>query len=356
MGRQSLVEQQAMRAMILAGSKGSEIQPLTSNLPKPIVPLGNIPFIFYQLDVLKKAGLKDIVLLLSYQPRKIQEILGDGSNYGLVIHYVTEPEPLGTAGAIKNAAALFDQTVLILNGDILTAVDLQEILDQHRQNKVPLTLVEGSSATPERCGMILANGQGMVTGFIEKPRGDELKEGHANVGIYIMEREVLDHIPDSTHYTLERELMPQLIRTGLHISAHHTDAYWCHIGDPYSYHQANLDVLSGRVPLPNFFGLYTKKPMTLPPGCRVDEKSFIHESCMIKEGVVIENSVIGEKCRLEERVLVRNSVILSGTRLKKGAQLHSCVVGKNCLLGESVAIRKGGMLGDKSLIADFSRI
>ncbi len=345
-----------MRAMILAGSKGSEIQPLTANLPKPIVPLGNIPFIFYQLDVLKKAGLKDIVLLLSYQPRKIQEILGDGSNFGLVIHYVTEPEPLGTAGALKNAAAFFDQTVLVLNGDILSAVDLQRVLEKHRQKKVPLTLVEGSSPKPERCGQILTNRQGFVTAFIEKPRGDELQEGHANVGIYVMEKEVLDHVPEHTHYTLERELIPRIVAAGLPIFAEHTNDYWCHIGDPCSYLQANFDVLAGRIPMPKFYGLFTRKPVQLPADSRVDEKSFIHESCIIKEGVVIENSVIGEKCRIEERVSIKDSVILSGTRLKSGAQLQSCVVGKNCLLGESVAIRKGAMLGDKSHIADFSRM
>jgi NDP-sugar pyrophosphorylase family protein len=345
-----------MKAMILAGSKGSEIQPLTANLPKPIVPLGNIPFIFYQLDVLKKAGLKDIVLLLSYQPRKIQEILGDGSNFGLVIHYVTEPEPLGTAGALKNAAAFFDQTVLVLNGDILSAVDLQRVLEKHRQKKVPMTLVEGSSPKPERCGQILTNRQGFVSAFIEKPRGDELQEGHVNVGIYVMEKEVLDHIPEQTHYTLERELIPRIVDAGLPIYAEHTNAYWCHVGDPCSYLQANFDVLAGRIPMPKFYGLFTRKPVPLPPDCRVDEKSFIHESCIIKEGVIVENSVIGEKCRIEERVSVKDSVILSGTRLKSGAQLQSCVVGKNCLLGESVAIRKGAMLGDKSHIADFSRM
>lgn len=345
-----------MKALILAGGKGSELLPMTANTPKPIVPVGNIPFIFYQLDRLKKAGIKEVILSLSYQPRHIQELLGDGSNFGLVIHYTVEAVPQGTAGALRTAAPLITGPTLVMNGDILTGVDLSRVIEHHRERRALVTLVEGRSTRPERLGVILKNRTGRVTGFIEKPRDHELQDDWVNMGVYVMEREILDAIPAGTYYTLERELFPGLIGQGAKIIAQKTDEYWCHIDNPCCYLQANFDVLSGRVPLPKFFGLFEPRPFSLPASSRMDAKSFVHESCVIKENVVIENAVIGEKCRIEEGVQIRDSVIMSGSRLKSGAYLRYSMVGRNCVLGEAVTIGKGAFLGDKTTVADFSRI
>ncbi len=344
-----------MKALILAGGKGLELLPLTFNLPKPMVSVGNIPFVFYQLDILKKAGIQEVILSLSYQPRKIKELLGDGSNYGIVIRYTNEPVPLGTAGAVKNAAHLVDKTLVVINGDILTSIDLKRVIDRHIQKKVPATLVLGDSPHPERYGMIMHDRHRMVTGFVEKPRDHDMIDHHVNVGIYVFEKEILDFIPAGTFYTMERDLFPGLISSGVGIYACKTAEYWHHVDDARSYLKANSDVLAGRIALPRFYGLYEKQAPKIPPTSRIDDRSFIDDSCLIKPGVDIENSVIGKNCRIEERVQIRNSVILPGTRLKRGARLTNCVVGKNCVLGESVCITNGAVLGDKSFIPDYSK-
>lgn len=345
-----------MKALILAGGKGLELLPMTTHLPKPVVMVGNIPFVFYQLDILKKAGIKEAILSLSYQPRKIMDLLGDGSNLGMVIRYTTESVPLGTAGAVKNAAHLIDQTLVVLNGDILTAIDLKKVIEKHYQKKALLTMVYGKSPQPERFGMILHDRQRKVISFIEKPRDHELLDDHVNVGAYIFEREILDSIPPQQYYTMERELFPSMIARGASIYAYKTNEYWLDIGDPGSYLQANYDVISGRIQLPGFYGLFQRKAIRQSPSARLDDKSLIDESCLLKAGVSIENSVVGQNCRLEERVHIKDSVILAGTRVKKGADIRNSVIGKSCVIGEYVSIQRGSYLGDKSYIADYSRL
>jgi len=344
-----------MKALILAGGKGETLLPVTTNNPKLLVPIGNIPFIFYQLNILKKAGIKEVIISLTYQPRKIKELLGDGANYGLVIRYTNEPDPLGTAGAVKNAEHMIDKTLVVLNGDILTSINLRKVIERHFQKKAMATLVSASTSDPEQYGVIRQNRRHMVTRFTEKPSDAENQKGQVNVGIYVFEKSVLNYIPERSYYTIENDLFPGLIANDASIYSYNTREYWLHLQDPGRYLQANFDVLSGRVPLPKFFGLFERTPLNLHPSCRVDDRSFVDESCLIKKGAVIENSVVGGKCRIEQNVRIKDSVLMPGTRLKEKALLRHCVAGKNCVIGRSVHIVQGAILGDKSIIPDFSR-
>lgn len=343
-----------MKALILAGSKGVELLPLTANVPKPVVHVGNIPFIFYQLDSLKRAGVKEVVLSLSYLPRRIKDILGDGANYGMVIRYAVETVPLGTAGALRNAADMLEQKVIVMNGDILTSLDLGKVIREHQHKHAQVTLVTGRAANPSHFGVVNLDARGTVTDFTEKPRDRMLPRDQVNVGIYVFNASVLSRIPADTHYTLERDLFPRLIETGVPIHAFCTNDYWTDIGDPAGYLQANLDVIAGKVALPKFFGLYEKQPVTAPANSRIDDKSLIDPSCMIKPGVDIENSVIGPNCRIEDGVMIRDSVLLQGTRVKAGASLRYCIVGKHCVVGEGVSVTRGAVFGDKSTVTDYS--
>lgn len=343
-----------MKALILAGGKGTELLPLTFHVPKPLVSVGNIPFLFYQLEALKQAGIHEVIFSLSYLPRKIQDLLGDGSNFGMVIRYSIEPVPLGTAGAIHNALNMLDQTTLVLNGDVLSSIDLKAVLDHHINRGSAVTLVTGLSSQPQRYGFVQHDSRQVVTGFVEKPRDQGPVADHVNVGFYVFERSILERIPPNIYYTLERELFPRLIAEGVPVHVYRSHEYWHDIGDSADYLQANFDVLNGRVPLPRFYGLFEKQSVTLPPGAHVDERSFIDSSAILKAGVEVENSIIGKNCRLEEMVRVKDSVILPGTRIKRGAVLHYCVLGLHCVVGESVALR-GAVFGDKTTISDCSK-
>lgn len=345
-----------MRAIILAGGKGSQLLPFTSNLPKPVLDVGNIPLVCYQLAILKNAGIKEVVLCLAYQPRKIKDFLGDGAAFGMLIRYTIEPFPMGTAGAFRNASAFLDQTVLVLNGDILTSIDLSKVIEKHQQKRSMVTMVYGSSPQPQRFGLILHNRQNYVTGFIEKPQEWQLLEDHANVGVYIFEKEILDYIPPDIYYTMERELFPDLVAKGINIYAYKSQDYWIDIGDPRSFLQANFDVMAGKVDLPDFFGLFKKESHRYSSSIQIDDRSLVDPSCLIKPGVMIENSVIGCKCRIEEKSFIKDSVIMPGTTIQKNAHIRYSVLGKNCVIGTNVQIKNGVFLGDKTSISDYSHI
>ncbi len=343
-----------MKAVILAGSKGEELLPLTDNTPKPVVHVANIPFIFYQLDRLKQAGIKEVILSLRYLPRRIQDILGDGANYGMVIRYAVEDVPLGTAGALRNATDLIDDTVLVLNGDILTTIDLKQVVARHRSCGSPITIVCGQSSKPFHFGYVNYDEKFHVTDFTEKPQGKNCMHGQSNVGIYVFNTEALEQIPLDTPCTLERDIFPHCIDNGMPIQAYCTDEYWLDIGALSSYLQANLDVITGLIPLPTFYGLFEHRAFPAPEGAEIDDKSFVDSSCIIKAGASLSECILGANCRIEEGARLHGCVLLQGARVKKGAELRYCVLGKSCVIGESVKGLKGAVFGDKSTISDFS--
>ena len=189
-----------MRALILAGGKGTRLRPLTVYTPKPIVPVANRPFLQYQLEILAKAGITDVTLSLSYQPNKIEDLVGDGSEYGVNIKYVTEPSPMGTAGAYRFAAGDSKETTIVLNGDILTDIDLNSVVERHKFTGAEATIVLARVPDPSKYGLVETDAEGTVVGFIEKPSEEESKNlgvDTINAGIYVLEPSVLDLIEES---------------------------------------------------------------------------------------------------------------------------------------------------------------
>ncbi|MGH9822923.1 MAG: nucleotidyltransferase family protein, partial [Blastocatellia bacterium] len=174
-----------MQALILAGGKGSRLRPLTMHTPKPVVPIANRPFLLYQIELLKKANVRDIVLSLSYQPQKIEDKLGDGTDYGTRIRYTVEASPLGTAGAYRNAASLISETAVILNGDILTDLDLNDVLAFHREREALATIVLAPVPNPADYGLVVTGEHSRVTSFLEKPKPDEISCNTINGGVYV---------------------------------------------------------------------------------------------------------------------------------------------------------------------------
>jgi NDP-sugar pyrophosphorylase family protein len=345
-----------IKALILAGGKGARLRPLALHTPKPIVPLANIPFLFFQIDRIKRAEITEIILSLSYQPRKITDIFGDGMQFGVIMRYAHEDQPLGTAGAFKAAENLIDDTTIVLNGDILTDTDLVEVIKYHRAKKAEATIVMARVMNPVGYGLVEADADGRVIHFMEKPAEDELTGDTINAGIYVLEKSILNRIPAEGAQSFERELFPAMVQEGARVYAYLTNGYWQDIGNPQKYLEASYGIISGRTKMPS----YPQK--ACPPnnwdknGVTIDSFSILDGKCVIKSGVAIENSVIGEGCRIEDRVLIKDSVIWSGTRVLPNARIERAIVGRQCHIGEGARLRPGTVLGDKSIVSDFSII
>ncbi|NWG12275.1 MAG: NDP-sugar synthase [Acidobacteria bacterium] len=343
-----------MKALILAGGKGAHLRPLALQTPKPIVPLANIPFLFFQIDRIKRAGITEIILSLSYQPRKIMDIFGDGTQYGVIIRYTHEEEPRGTAGAFKAAENLIDDTTLVLNGDVLTDTDLREVIQYHRGLGPEATIVTARVMNPAGYGLVEADAEGRVLSFTEKPAEDDVTGDTINAGIYVLEPSVLGRIQPTGPQSFEREIFPAMLHEGARVQAFLTRAYWQDIGSPAKYLEAHFGIMSGRVKLP------AHPQRACPPNSwekeqvSIDRFSILDGGCVIKPGVVIENSVLGEDCRVEEGALIRDSVIWSGTRIKPHAQIQRSILGRQCHVGEGARLRSGTVLGDKSIVSDYS--
>src|SRR5881392_464057 len=237
----------AMKAILLAGGKGTRLRPLTIHTPKPIVPIFDRPFLHYQLDLLKKVPeIDEVILSLNYQPRRIEEIFGDGADSGLGIRYVVEPVPLGTAGAVRYAGESLHESVVVFNGDVLTQVDLAVVIALHRSRKAKATIVLTPVENPSAYGLVETDTAGNVQRFLEKPRPDQITCDTINAGIYILEPETFDRIPKDTPWSIERSFFPSLVERHDTFVAYVYRGYWIDIGTPDKYMQVHRDIMDGR--------------------------------------------------------------------------------------------------------------
>ena len=345
-----------MRALILAGGKGTRLRPLTVYTPKPIVPIANRPFLLYQLEMLAKGGITDVTLSLSYQPNKIEDLLGDGSEQGVSLTYVTEPSPLGTAGAYRFAVAGSKEATIVLNGDILTDVDLRSVIEQHSRSGAEATIALARVADPSKYGLVEADEEGNVLRFIEKPSDEEAKSlgvDTINAGIYILEPSVLSLIEEGANSSFEYVVFPMLLESGRSIRSYIIeDNYWRDIGTPESYLAAHHDLLAGK--LPNAFVERPTGPDTSPTAL-IDEVSIIGEDCVIKPNARITNSVLGPGVHIEEKAVINGSVIWAHTRISTFAEVTDSVIGRGSHIGRNVTLRPGTVIGDKGNLPDYSK-
>lgn len=317
--------------------------------------LANRPFLYYQIELLKRAGIQDITLSLSYQPNKIASVFGDGEELGLRIRYVVEATPMGTAGAYKYSQERLDQTTIVFNGDILTDIDIAEILAYHREKKAVATIALAVVENPSAYGLVETDSDGRVRRFVEKPKPEEITCNTINAGIYVLEPEVLNHIPAGEKFSFEYQLFPALLKAKERLYAHAWPGYWIDIGAPQRYLQANKDLINGRL---KFFDVTRLAPIlneTEAATIKIDGRSVIDSTCSLKSGVEIINSVLGPNCIIEERARIESSVLLAGARVGKGAEISESVIGKSCLIGRNAKVANA-TLGDKSSLTDYSTV
>ncbi|MCG3161841.1 MAG: UTP--glucose-1-phosphate uridylyltransferase [Acidobacteria bacterium] len=342
-----------MQALILAGGEGTRLRPLTIHTPKPIVPLANRPFLFYQIALLKRAGITDITLSLSYQPNKIEGVFGDGEELGLRIRYVVEATPMGTAGAYKYSQERLNQTTIVFNGDILTDINIAELVARHREKKAAATIALAPVENPSAYGLVETDSDGRVRRFVEKPKSEEITCNTINAGIYVLEPGVFKYIPAGEKFSFEYQLFPALLAANEQFYAYTWPGYWIDIGAPHRYLQANQDLINGRL---KSFDV-VRSPLMLNDAdaatIKIDARSVIDPTCSIKTGVEIINSVIGPNCIIEERARIENSVLLAGARVGKAAEITDSVTGKSCLIGRNAKVTNA-TLGDKSSLTDYT--
>lgn len=345
-----------MKALILAGGKGTRLRPLTVYTPKPIVPIANRPFLLYQIEILAKAGIKDITLSLGYQPNRIEDIIGDGRDLGVRISYVTEPSPMGTAGAYRFAAGPEPEQMIVLNGDILTNLDISSLLSLHREKEAEATIALATVEDASKYGLVLTDNDNRVLEFREKPKpGESADDSNTiNAGIYVLEPSVAEEIPVGENASFEYQIFPALLAAGKKFFAYTmTDNYWRDIGTHGNYLAANLDIIKGKVGNLNGHRIASSDVATK---AFVDDVSLIGEGCVIKPGAKIIQSIIGPGVQIEEKAIIENSVIWQYARIATAAAIKGAIVGSGAHIGRNSEIGAGSVLGDRAVIPDYSVI
>ncbi|MGW1502199.1 sugar phosphate nucleotidyltransferase [Streptomyces mirabilis] len=328
-------------AILLVGGKGTRLRPLTVNTPKPMVPAAGVPFLTHQLARARAAGVEHIVLATSYLAEVFEPYFGDGSGLGLHIEYVTEEEPLGTGGAIRNVAARLrsgpDEPVLIFNGDILTGLDIRALVTTHETTGADVSLHLTRVEDPRAYGLVPTDATGRVTAFLEKPQTpEEIVTDQINAGAYVFRRSVIDTIPVGRPVSVERETFPDLLATGAHLQGMVDSTYWLDLGTPQAFVRGSADLVLGRAPSPAV------------PG-RCGDRLVLPTARVAPDAKLTGGTVVGDGARIGEGARITGSTILSGAVVEPGAVITDSLIGARAHIGERT-ILSGTVIGDGAVV------
>ncbi|MGH9218627.1 MAG: sugar phosphate nucleotidyltransferase [Vicinamibacterales bacterium] len=355
-----------MKAILLAGGKGTRLRPLTLHTPKPVVPIFDRAFLHYQIDLLRRLPeIDEVILSLNYQPRRIEEVFGDGAGTGVRIRYVVEPSPLGTGGAVRYAAQGVTDTIVVFNGDVMTSVDVAAVVGLHRERKAKATIVLTPVDNPTAYGLVETEPDGRVRRFLEKPSPDEITCDTINAGIYVLEPDTFDRIPKDLSYSIERAYFPSLIERRESFVAYIDRGYWIDIGTPEKYVQVHRDMFDGRFSGGVFGGgaaVDRSRPI-VSGEARIDDGATLEGPCFIDAGVHVKKgatigpySVLGRGTLVEEDAELGETIVWPNSRIGQGAVVHGPIIGRNCHVGRSAVLKGRSVLGDKTLLTDYTTI
>jgi mannose-1-phosphate guanylyltransferase len=338
-----------VQAVILVGGEGTRLRPLTSTVPKPVMPLVDRPFLAYMLEWVHRHGVTDVVMSMGYLATAVRNVLGDGSAYGVKITYVEEPEPRGTAGALKFAESLLEDRFFMLNGDVLTDMDLTAQLAQHEATGARGTLALVPVDDPSSYGLVRLEEDRSVREFVEKPPADQIDTNLISAGAYILEREVVDLIPPDVNVSIEREIWPQLVGDGLYGFAHES-AYWLDIGTPERYLQGTFDIIEGGVQTGVTERLgsdYVAVADGVTPEGRVVPPAVIERGCSVAEGAQVGALVVlGDGVSVGADARIERSVVMQGAEIGEGCVLRDCIVAAGAKIGPRTHITCGAVRGE----------
>lgn len=360
-----------MRVMILAAGLGTRLRPLTTYIPKPLVPVLGKPLLEHAVDLLQRHGLGEAVINLHYLPEAVKSYFrGVGTHGSVALSYSYEPELLGTAGGVKRNEAFLtaEGAFLVISGDALTDADLCSLISAHKESGAIATLAVKEVEDPSRYGVVETDEGGRIVMFQEKPAPGQEISRLANCGIYVLEPEVLRSVPSSTFYDFGRQLWPTLLAAGEHLHAHRISEYWNDIGDLASYRQGNVDALQGRVVLSHSAveeqpGVWLGQHVRLGDHVELIPPVFLADGCHVESGArLVGPSVLGAHCTVEAGASVVESILWDAVFVGRGAKLQRCICGASsrfqgwtdaldCVFGDRCLVSDVGVLRDLSLEA-----
>ncbi|CAM5387507.1 MULTISPECIES: mannose-1-phosphate guanylyltransferase [Streptomyces] len=354
---------EAKEAILLVGGKGTRLRPLTVHTPKPMVPAAGVPFLTHQLARARAAGVEHIVLATSYLAEVFEPYFGDGSSLGLHIEYVTEQEPLGTGGAIRNVAPKLssgpDEPVLIFNGDILTGLDIRALVTSHTVSGADVSLHLTRVEDPRAFGLVPTDETGRVTAFLEKPQTpEEIVTDQINAGAYIFRRSVIDTIPSGRPVSVERETFPGLLASGAHLQGMVDSTYWLDLGTPAAFVRGSADLVLGRAPSPAVPGRCGDR-LVLPtasvaPDAKLTGGTVVGAGAVIGAGARVDGSTVLENAIVEPNAIVTDSLVGAGARIGSRTVLTGAVIGDGARVGADNELRDGIRIWCGSTLPDAS--
>src|SRR6266571_4554124 len=346
----------------MAGGEGTRLRPLTSNQPKPMVPIVGKPCMEHIVELLKRHGFEDVIVTVAFLPQAIRSYFGSGETLGVDIGYSVEESPLGTAGSVKRAAGRLDDTFLVISGDALCDVDLTQLVEAHREKQASVTIGLKSVDNPLEFGIVVTDEDGRVERFLEKPSWGQVFSDTINTGIYVLEPEVLKHIPQDRPYDFSKELFPLLLEMGRPIYGHVFDGYWQDIGDLDQYRQANFDALDELIRL-EIPGIRIRGNVWLGDGVDLDDldaiegPAYLGNYCRIARGAHVgPYSVLSSSVTVRERGRVVRSIVDTSTYVGRSTDVQGAIVGRSCDLRAHVRLHEGVAIGDEVTVGAESVI
>ncbi|MBI5878858.1 MAG: mannose-1-phosphate guanyltransferase [Chloroflexi bacterium] len=351
-----------MKAVVMAGGAGSRLRPLTIGRPKPMVPILEKPVLEHILDLLKRHGVEEVVITLQYMASVIQNYFGDGEAFGLRIHYFIEESPLGTAGSVRQALELLEEPFLVISGDALTDIDLSRLVAFHKEKGSALTVALSRVQHPVDYGVVITDPDGRIRQFVEKPTWGEVMSDTVNMGIYVIDPDVLTLVPPEKAFDFSQDLFPIMLEQDRPMYGFVSDGYWCDIGDHITYAQANADYLAGRIklPIPGRHlgdGIWAADDVEIAHDAQLYGPVFLGRGANVKDGAIIHGpAVIGEDTVIDSHARVDRSIIWRNTYVGEGAEVRGAVVCRQCRLKANAVLFEGSVLGDGCVLGEHAII
>ena len=352
-----------MKAVIMAGGSGTRLRPLTCNLPKPMVPVGNKPMAEHVVNLLKKHDFRDIIFALHYLPDAIRDHFADGSEFGANISYsIEEGKPLGTAGCVKMVQDHLDSTFVVISGDSLTDIDLSAALKFHKEKKSKATLILKRVENPLDYGVVICDNDQRIQRFVEKPGASEIFSDTVNTGTYILEPEVLLYIVMGREQDFSNDLFPLLRLRNEPMYGYVADGYWCDIGNLAVYRQAHKDVLDGlvnvEIDLPQIQpGIWVGHGTQIDSSVKLEAPVMIGKNCRIgRETEISPHTTLGDNVVVQEKATLKQPVVWSNVYIGAKAALRACVICNNSTIHSSASLLEGAIVGDNSSIGQEATI
>lgn len=349
-----------MKAMILAAGGATHLYPLTYTLPKPLVPVLNTPVIEHILGLLQRHGFEEVIINVHYLHRMIEDRLGDGSRYGVRIHYSFEPELLGTAGGVSNVRQHFDSTFLVIGADDLTDLNVTRMVEFHRQRGPLATVGVAPVQSPAEVGVLELNESQEVVAYLEKPGLDELRGQWCNTGVYLFEPEIFDHIPLQGTYDFGKQLFPELVQRKLPFLGYPLQSFWMDIGSHENYRQAHWELLEGRTGL-CIPGEEIRPHIWVSADAQVSPQAYLRPPLLIGSGARIEAGVelngpvvIGPNVIVRQGARIKRSVLWDGCQVGASSSLDDCLIGSGSFV-QSGQSYKGMVLASGARLVDDER-